>query len=1064
MNPDSRNSQQLRQQAEQALQQRTARFSGLSPEELRHELNTYFIELEMQNQQLRETEARLQQSIEQYQHLYHKAPIGYLTLDSKGTIQDLNETFVTLTRMDPAKLRQSYFAQLLTNDSAAIFRQRLPAFFNNPVDKVISVWLEGERDTPVFLELRAERLSYGNLLACNLIDRTEKEQAYAELDRTRKLYSSLFEYMGDCVAIYRAVDDGEDFILVDLNSAAEEHDRIKRQSVIGERLSRIDPDNHSAKLIEVMRTVHDTGSPRKHADIEKEGNRIQLWRDYQIYQLPSAEIVTICRDLTREKQLEAELITSAERFMSLFNNSPIPYQSLTDQGEIIDVNPAWLEVLGYQARTILGRNFSDLLLPQSKKTFNDNLERLKQGERFNTLEYQIYHQDGRVLDILCGCKLVYNEDAETCTVYLAFEDISLRKETERKYTTLIDEARVGIVLADTTDGTIVECNQYMADLVERSREELIGRRQSIFHPPDHQRADGRTHNFINQSQQLQKLPVRQQCLSKSGRLIDVEIAAKKINYQGRPMLLGIFHDITERLKADQLREQYLRELQTIGAELPGVVYKLVLEPDGRYHCPYISDSAREIYGIKAEDVYRDVSAFFSLVHPEDLPGLMQSIEVSARDLSHWEERFRVRGPDSSVCWLFGQSTPVKEQERIIWYGFLMDISAHVAEESKRRELERQLHQKHKMEAIGVMAGGIAHNFNNNLAIILGNLELLELKSTPSREGKTFLNNAKTALRRSSELIRQIMIYSRNDYPDMLPIELAPIVRETCNLLRSTVPSSVNFSLQIKPATEKLVIKANATNIQEALINLSNNSVQAMDGKGTLTIELDNRELADDISARPAGSYAVITVLDNGSGIPEELHQVIFDPFFTTKAVGIGTGMGLSTVRSIVDNHGGFVRVNSRVGAGTSFSLYFPVDEKPGKSEFNNRRLFQGTGNILFVDDEPSLVTSGQLQLTALGYEVIGLTKPRQALDLVKENPRRFDLVITDQTMPEMLGSELAPALKKINPELPIILTTGYSQQISSHSPEQLGVNAVCAKPLSLSELSRVIRECLRQLE
>lgn len=796
----------LRQRAEDALRERSRKFSGLNVEELRQELNTYFIELEMQNQQLRETESQLQDAIARYQHLYHHAPIGYLTLDANGTIREVNETFADFCAMEAQQLRQTFFASLLVKESAAIFRQRLPAFFKRPEHKVLSLWLKGRRQKPIFLELRAEKTTYGDLLACNLIDRTEKELAQLELSRT------------------------------------------------------------------------------------------------------------------------------SNRFRNIFNNIPVPYQTLNGQGEIVDVNPVWLQTLGYPPDEILGRRFAELLLPQSQELFAEDLRRLLREGRVDGVEYQIRHRDGRVFDILCSSRTEIDIEPDFQEIYFAFKDISLRKETECKYTTLINEARIGIALAEVNNGRIIECNQYLADLVERERHELLGQPQSILHPPEHERPDGRTHNFVSQSEKVSSLPLRQQCLSKTGKLIDVEVSSTRIQYQGRPMMLGIFQDISERVVAEE----------------------------------------------------------------------------------------------------------------------------------KRRQLEKQLQQKHKMEAIGVMAGGIAHNFNNSLAIILGNLELMEMLAPTGADMGQYLSNAKLALQRSRDLIRQIMIYTRDDRQDKAPLVLSELLRETFTLLRSTIPTTVDFTLMIPPAVEKLVVNAGANRLQEALINLCNNSVQAMNEKGELSMRLDAREISPEDVDGAAGRYAVIEVSDNGCGIPEDNLDKIFDPFFTTKDIGVGTGMGLSTVRGIIDNHGGFIRVQSRLGKGCSFSIFLPLTGENAGSEFEEQVIHKGTGNILFVDDEQPLVTTGRLLLSGLGYQVTGVTDPHQALELVGQDPRRFDLVISDQSMPGMTGTELARALNRIAPELPIILYTGYSYQLNEKTPAEPGVCAVGIKPMNLAEMSRMIELCLQR--
>ena len=390
---------------------------------------------------------------------------------------------------------------------------------------------------------------------------------------------------------------------------------------------------------------------------------------------------------------------------------------------------------------------------------------------------------------------------------------------------------------------------------------------------------------------------------------------------------------------------------------------------------------------------------------------------------------------------------------------------------EREERESQLRQKNKMEAVGYMAGGMAHNFNNNLSIILGNIELSQLKLQGDPQLTPLLKNAKTAVLRSRDLIKKIITYSRKGSSEKTLFQPFVIINETVELLRSTLPTTINLETVTSPDCAATFIHADASQIQEALINLCNNAIQAMDEKGDLKInlvpvELDKSAIPAQYDAEP-GRYAKLSIQDNGCGMPAEMLDKIFDPFYSTKEDYEGAGMGLATVQGTVAQHGGIIKVNSVPEQGTVFNLYFPiVDPSPDTvtPEPDNATMPEGTEQILFVDDDESLANLGGELLTEMGYQVSTMTDSTEALKLFAANADRFDLVITDQTMPDLTGKELTQKIKKIRPDIPTILCTGFSSKIDEAKATELGINAFLMKPLDLPELSQTVRRVLDEKE
>ena len=413
------------------------------------------------------------------------------------------------------------------------------------------------------------------------------------------------------------------------------------------------------------------------------------------------------------------------------------------------------------------------------------------------------------------------------------------------------------------------------------------------------------------------------------------------------------------------------------------------------------------------------------------------------------------------------STPLLNTDGTI---SMMEIFKDITElkrgEIKRLKLEEQLRQKHKMEAVGLMAGGMAHNFNNNLAVILGNIELAQLRQHKGNGFVTLLENAKTAALRARDLIQNILTYSREGTHDTHLIQLSLVINESINLLRSTIPATINIELIISHDGKAATINADPSQIQEALFNLCNNAVHAMDESGVLKVQLDTVDLqAQDIPIQYdclPGRYVRLSVQDSGSGMSAETVEKIFDPFFTTKEVGQGTGMGLSTVQGIIKTHNGMIKVTSTLGDGTIFDLYFPVVEQSQavEKELEDTSLPEGTERILLVDDDENLAKLGEEVLTEAGYQVTTLTSSTKAMKVFTTNHDHFDLVITDQTMPELSGKDLIQSIKKIRSATPTILCTGHSNMVDVETAAALGIDAFLTKPVQIPELLQTVRRVL----
>ncbi len=464
----------------------------------------------------------------------------------------------------------------------------------------------------------------------------------------------------------------------------------------------------------------------------------------------------------------------------------------------------------------------------------------------------------------------------------------------------------------------------------------------------------------------------------------------------------------------------------------------------------------EVKGKSTEFIYVDPGTFKMQV----LKRYHQDAEIKQ---SVYEMEYRRKDGTVFPAETLGAHVQNQAGEVIGFLGIMRDISDRKQAEEEKNNLEAHLRQAYKMEAIGTMAGGIAHDFNNIMAIILGNAEMAKGDIPPGNPANHNIEEILEASNRAKDLVRQILAFSRKEKQRHVPINPQAIIKETLKLLRSTTPTTVSIIQTI--SNNCGTIKADPTQLHQLIMNLFVNAVYAMDEKGAITVNLQevnlNREVHAHNGTMSPGHYAMLSISDTGCGMDEDEMGRIFDPFYTTREMGKGTGMGLSVVHGIVKSHGGFITIDSELGKGTVFKVFFPVSKEVAVKENGVTKPLQtGTERVLLVDDEESLLSVAQRMLTALGYKVTTKISSVEALEIFKLNPDQFDFIITDQSMPDMSGAELVAEILKVRPDIPIILCTGYSTKVSEDNAKEKGISKYINKPYSKRLLSEAIREVL----
>jgi len=636
-------------------------------------------------------------------------------------------------------------------------------------------------------------------------------------------------------------------------------------------------------------------------------------------------------------------------------------------------------------------------------------------------------------------------------------------QSEIRFRTLIETIPHGIQEIDA-EGAILFANPAHAVIYGFAPDELVGK--SIFDlAADEDAAQRlRAHLAYLMAEQPRPSPWYGKDRTKDGRIIDTQVDWN-YNRDIRGRVLGltlVISDITHRKSAEKALLDNLAFMNTLIDTIPNpVFYK---DSEGLFlgcntaYAQTLGLPKEGILGHRLIDLESSISEDMALhFHRQDLllidnPGI-QTHESQVLCADNAQRDFV----------LYKATFNDTEGQVAGMVGIMLDITELKDAERRRRQLELQLQQTQKMEALGTLAGGIAHDFNNILAAIIGYTEIVVADTPQGTTSHDYLKRVLEAGERARSLVKQILAFSRQGEMEPKPVQLKLIVKEVLKLLRASLPATIEIDQQIESDS---AVMADPTQLHQVMMNLGTNAGYAMARTGgRLLVRLEDIRLDENFTRlhtdlRP-GDYLKLTVADTGRGIDPENLTRIFDPFFTTKPKGEGTGMGLSVVHGIVTGLKGLISVDSAPGKGAQFQVFLPALQDGAEVHVaETGTLPTGKDRILFVDDEPFQTDMLKHLLGLLGYRVETRNTATEGLSLFQQDPQAFDLVITDMVMPGMTGDELAVQLLEIRPDLPIILATGYSQNITESRAKAMGIKAFALKPLVIDELSRLIRQVL----
>lgn len=912
-----------------------------------------------------------------------------------------------------------------------------------------------------------------------------------QLKQSETRFRDIFTRLSIGAVIFQAVEGGSDFMLVDFNPAAEQMEKISKEEVIGRRVAEVFPGIADFGLLSSLKRVWRTGIPENHPTGFYRDERIQGWRANHVFKLFTGEVITVYRDVTEEKVAEREVAKSRDFLQGVIDGVRDGLRVINSDGSVAYENRAALDAFSHAPAV----PFDDS--PMLEDVFN-------KGQAL-IAEQAVRDAGGRKRIFERSFSPVPDESGTIVQVIELSRDVTARKqwqtlkEAQMRLTGLTLEYPSKQLLQVFLDEIEDQMDSPMAFFhFFRKGQPMVGHAVWSAGTVKHiRRIQGDAGNaFVEFAAgwawecACQKQPVvyngtgvlPEGMGSGEGatgliRLLVVPVVRNDrvegtlgVGYRGHDytetdvkimQALGdMAWDSYSRKQAEEARHSSEERLSRMVLSSPDAIC-LMGFPDG---CILdVNPSFEAMFGhTRGAALGMDCREL----------GLWESTGMVQRLFELPEKGRPVRDLEANARRASGEVFEVSVsadamalEEDLCLVVTIRDISERKSAEKEKKALEAQLQQSRRLEAVGTMAGGIAHDFNNILSAIVGYAQLAMTGVRGDRETCDRLEQILAAGDRAKDLVSQILLFCRQETRELKPLRVQIIVKEAIKFLRSSLPSTIRIRQHISEETG--MVMADPTQVHQVVMNICTNAYHAMkSGGGVLDLSLKQVELPPGDVSKPVllkpGTYLELTISDTGAGIPERVRDRIFEPYYTTREKGEGSGLGLAVVHGIVTGLGGEVVVETETGRGTCFRVYLPVTHGSDRSPAERRggEPAGGSEHLLFVDDEETLTEMHRKLLSYAGYRVTAATDGREALALFKKRPEAFDLVITDMTMPEMTGDVLAERIREIRPEIPIILVTGYNEQITPAQAEAKGIRGYFEKPFLQRELALKIRELL----
>ncbi len=878
-------------------------------------------------------------------------------------------------------------------------------------------------------------------------------QIARELRASEARRQGLLEFALDCI-----ICANSQAIITDFNPAAERTFRISRSEAMGKDLvNTLLP----AKLRDRLR--RELFTPLG-GDIDVVGNRRETrclradGTDFpaeitvtQVTIEKQASYAVYVRDITARRMAEEELLKLA----SIVESSGDAIFSKDLSGRITSWNKRAELIYGYSKTEIGGKNVALLVPPERADEIPKIMEKLKAGQSIENFETVRKSKSGKLIDVSLTVSPVFDSEGKIVGGSIIARDISAQKKAEealrKANETSVYASPIAIIAADT-DRRVTMWNPAAEALFGWSEQEVVGKANPSI-PREEFLDAARLHMELISGQILTGREVRRQ--KRDGTRVTANLSAAPIRDAHRRVkgIIGFLIDITAERQAQEALQRAEEKYRTIVEHALEGIYQTTLE--GKYISAnpalvHMLGFASEAELIKARTDIR----MQEYVHPEVRDEFVKALKKQGSVQNFEYQAYR---KDGKTIWVSVNARAVLTDQ-----GSLHHFEGTVQDITRRRELEQQLRQMQKIEAIGRLAGGVAHDFNNILMAISSYAELLERKLTDDAT-RRYLEEILKATDRGSSLTQGLLTFSRKQVSLPKIVDLNSLIADQLKMLERLIPE--NIEVQFVPGCDTDCVKADPGQLEQVIMNLVINARDAMPDGGRLRLETsparldDSTALSEDVKAN---RYALLTVSDNGCGMDADTKSHIFEPFFTTKEQGKGTGLGLATVFGIVKHSGGRILVTSEPGTGTTFKLFFPsVTEKVQRSaKKDGEDALVGSGTILLVEDEDGVRNSAAEYLTESGYTVLQASGGTEALQMAEQYPQPIDLLLTDLVMPQMSGTDLAKKIAEMRPAIRTIFVSGYSNNLLSAQQIADPRHVLLQKPFRLATLGERVRQTL----
>lgn len=897
-------------------------------------------------------------------------------------------------------------------------------------------------------ELVAQRTSELESAVTKLEDEVAaRKEAEESLRESQERYHQLFE-TNQAIKLVIDPDTGS---IIETNEAACNFYGYRKSELLSMKITDINT-LPAADVHREMDAVREAGSPVIHFRHRLASGEI---RHVHVYSGPvkikgATLLYSIIHDVTEHMEAQEELLL----FKTIADNANYGMGVMNTDGEFIYCNHAFAEMHGYTSEEVLGECWPIFHNEDQVEAVDSIINTLLD----DGISYagNVWHarKDGSIFPSLMNASVINSETEEPRLLAITAIDITAQRqaedalrESEEKYRRIFETMEEGYLLA-TVEGKVIAGNPAAARLLKYdSPQQMEGMplAEEVY-VDEAERAALLLALMEHGAVKGHPLRFRQ----RDGGEIDIEGNIQLIrNRQGEPIAVeGTFCDVTERMR---IQREHVRLEKAIDQAAESIIIT-----DVTGNILYANPAFEKTSGFTLQEAKNQHPNL--LGRSRDRDELFREVWETMRRGEIWNERFINEKKDGSLYHEDASVSPVFDSS-----GAIINFVVVKRDVTHEENLKRQLLQAHKMEALGTLAGGIAHDFNNILAAMIGYTELSLSDVPQDSELAHDLGQVLAAGRRAKDLVQQILTFSRHREHEKTPVQVNFIVAEAVKMLKASLPSTIKI---VTDLDFDGAVMADPIQIHQIVMNLCTNAGLAMSEEGgVLEIGLERAEadtefLKHHLGLCP-GSYLRLEVTDTGCGMPRETLERIFDPFFTTRRQGKGSGMGLSVVHGIVQDHDGEITVSSRPGKGSTFVVHLPLIHRRAADVESTSVVQPGNaGHILFVDDEEIQVDVSGRMLEHMGHRVTAFTGPLEALEAFQADPHAFDLVITDMTMPEMTGDVLAGKLRSIRPDIPIVLFTGYSERISEDKIRELGVDGMLMKPAGMKEMADIVRTLL----